>query len=460
MFRRNPNLRVLDVREDKEAENMPIPSWFRPVRVGRGVLERDVVGKLPNLEEEILCVCAGGSRSVKAAQVMQEMGYKKVYSLKEGAAGLCKGHPLNNPKVKKGFLETVGNTPLIRLNKLSELTGCEILGKAEFMNPGGSVKDRPALQLILDAERRGLIKPGATITEATSGNTGIGLAHVCNARGYKLVVCMPKTMSLEKQRTLKQLGAKVILTEPIPLKDPVTGKPNMDHYHNLAPLLAKQGRDRGENIFCVNQWQNTANREAHYLTTGPEILQQTGGKIDCFCAATGTGGTIGGISRYLKDYSPKTKVVLVDCFGSALHSWATTGDEGTEKVLAGERWCPKPKMSPGSSPVTEGIGNSIITANMEGLRDYIDDCIQIPDADAIRMVFRLLYEEAIFVGGSAALNVCAAVEMAKRLGPGHTIVTILCDSGFRYGSKFFNKQWMQEKQLYDFLPPEHREGIE
>ncbi|EKX47735.1 hypothetical protein GUITHDRAFT_157565 [Guillardia theta CCMP2712] len=323
-------------------------------------------------------------------------------------------------------MDTVGNTPLIRLNKLSEETGCEILGKAEFMNPGGSVKDRPALQLILDAERRGLIKPGATITEATSGNTGIGLAHVCNARGYKLVVCMPRTMSLEKQRTLKQLGAQVILTEPIPLKDPVTGKPNMEHYHNLVSMIE------------MLAWQNTANREAHYLTTGPEIMQQTGGKIDCFCAATGTGGTIGGVSRYLKDYSPKTKVVLADCFGSALHSWATTG----------------------SSPVTEGIGNSIITANMEGLRDYIDDCIQIPDPDAIRMVFRLLYDEAIFVGGSAALNVCAAVEMAKRLGPGHTIVTILCDSGFRYGSKFFNKQWMQEKKLYDCLPPEHRAGIE
>ncbi|KAJ1492992.1 pyridoxal-5'-phosphate-dependent enzyme, beta subunit [Baffinella frigidus] len=306
----------------------------------------------------------------------------------------------------------MGNTPLILLKGVSKETGCTILGKAEYMNPGGSVKDRPALHLILDAERRGLIKPGGTITEATSGNTGIGLAHVCNSRGYKLICCMPSIMALEKQNTLKQqLGANLMLTKPMPLKDP-------EHYHNLAPLIAKEGK----NIHCVNQWQNTANRMSHYLSTGPEIMQQTGGKIDCFCAATGTGGTIGGISRYLKDHSPKTKVVLCDCRGSALYDWAATGDEGTERVRA----------LPSES---EGIGNSVITANMEGLRDYIDDAVQVKDHDAIRMVFRLLHEEGVFVGGSAGLNVCGAVEMARRLGPGHTIVTVLCDSGFRYGTK-------------------------
>jgi len=457
--RRNPNLRILDVREDKEVARMPLPPWLNPIHIGRGVLEREAETRLPDRNQEIVCVCAGGMRSVKTADTLQKLGYKKVHSLKTGASSLCAGHPLAYPGVRNGFQEAVGNTPLIRLNRLSEETGCEILGKAEYMNPGGSVKDRPALQLILDAEARGLIKPGGTITEATSGNTGIGLAHVCNARGYKLVCCMPSIMAVEKQNTLKQLGAKLVLTKPMPLKDPVSGKPNMEHYHNLAPLLAEEGRKRGENIFCVNQWNNTANRMAHYLTTGPEILQQCGGKVDVFCAATGTGGTIGGVSRYLKQNSPRTKVFLLDCHGSALYNWASTGDKGTEKVLAGERWCNKPKMDPGSSPVTEGIGNSIVTENMEGLLDYIDGARQVEDADAIRMVFRLLHEEGVFVGGSAGLNVVGAVKLAKELGPGHTIVTVLCDSGFRYGSKFFNKKWMEEKGLLQHLPAEHQVGI-
>ena len=303
----------------------------------RGCLERDIEKHIPDLNTEIVCVCAGGMRSIMAAQSLTRMNYKHVHSLKGGAVVLCRGHPLQWAGISKGFQEAVGNTPLIRLNRLSEETGCEILGKAEYMNPGGSVKDRPALHLILDAERRGLITPGATITEATSGNTGIGLAHVCNARGYKLVTCMPSTMAKEKQDTLKRLGAKLVLTVPQPLKDPKTGHPNMGHYHNLAPLLAKEGRERGENIFCVNQWQNTANRMAHYLSTGPEILQQVGGpgKLHAFCAATGTGGTIGGISRYLKDHSPGTKVVLLDCHGSALFNWVQSGGEvGHRAVVA------------------------------------------------------------------------------------------------------------------------------
>ena len=462
MLRKNPGMRIVDVREESEVAAMPVPAWWKPLEVPRGCLERDIGKNVPDLDTEIVCVCAGGMRSVMAAQSLGKMNYTRVHSLKGGAAVLCRGHPTQRAGISRGFQEAVGNTPLIRLNKLSEETGCEILGKAEYMNPGGSVKDRPALHLILDAERRGLIKPGATITEATSGNTGIGLAHVCNARGYKLICCMPSIMAKEKQDTLKRLGAKLILTKPQPLKDPTTGQPNMGHYHNLAPLLAKEGRERGENIFCVNQWQNTANRMAHYLSTGPEILQQVGGpsKLHAFCAATGTGGTIGGVSRYLKDHSPGTKVVLLDCHGSALFNWVQTGEVGEERVLAGERWCPKPAMSAGSSPVTEGIGNSIITANMEGLREHTDGCLQINDHDAIRMVFRLLHEEGVFVGGSAGLNVCGAVQLAKELGPGHTIVTVLCDSGFRYGSKFFSKKWMVEKGLYDVLPPEHRIGIE
>jgi len=355
MLRANPQLLVVDIREESEVARMPIPHWWRPLEIPRGVLERNIAAHVKELNAEIIVVCAGGMRSVMAAETLEKMGYKQVYSLKGGAEVLCRGHPMQRAGIRCGFQEAVGNTPLIRLNKLSDETGCEILGKAEYMNPGGSVKDRPALHLILDAERRGLIKPGGTITEATSGNTGIGLAHVCNARGYKLITCMPSIMAKEKQDTLKRLGAKLVLTKPQPLKDPETGKPNMGHYHNLAPLLAKEGRERGENIFCVNQWQNTANRMAHYLSTGPEILQQVGGpdKLHAFCAATGTGGTIGGVSRYLKDHSPKTKVFLLDCYGSALYNWASTGEVGEETVLAGEKWCPKPKMSPGASPVTE-----------------------------------------------------------------------------------------------------------
>ena len=218
--------------------------------------ERDVAKHIPDLNTEVVVVCAGGMRSIMAAQTLMKMNYKTLHSLKDGAKVLCRGHPLQKTGISKGFQEAVGNTPLIRLNKLSDETGCEILGKAEYMNPGGSVKDRPALHLILDAERRGLIKPGGTITEATSGNTGIGLAHVCNARGYKLICCMPSIMAKEKQDTLKRLGAKLVLTVPQPLKDPKTGQPNMGHYHNLAPLIAKEGKDKGENIFCVNQWQN------------------------------------------------------------------------------------------------------------------------------------------------------------------------------------------------------------
>jgi len=463
MLRRNPALRIIDIREESEVARMPIPSWWNAIELPRGCMERDIGKHVPDLNTELILVCAGGQHSVQAAQSLTSiLNYAKVHSLKEGAKVLCRGHPMYRSGVSKGFQEAVGNTPLIRLNKISDETGCEILGKAEYMNPGGSVKDRPALHLILDAERRGLIQPGGTITEATSGNTGIGLAHVCNARGYKLITCMPSTMAKEKQDTLKRLGAELVLTVPQPLKDPKSGKPNMGHYHNLAPLLASEGRARGENIFCVNQWQNLANRMAHYMSTGPEILQQVGGptKLHAFCAATGTGGTIGGISRYLKDHSPQTKVYLLDCHGSALYNWAKTGEVGPEKVLAGERWCPKPLMSEGSSPVTEGIGNSIVTANMEGLLENIDGCLQIHDHDAIRMVFQLLHEEGIFVGGSAGLNVCGAVELAKQLGPGHTIVTVLCDSGFRYGSKFFNKEWMVDKGLYDILPPQHRVGIE
>ena len=223
-----------------------------------------------------------------------------------------------------------------------------------------------------------------------------------------------------------------------------------------APKIATDARAEGKNYYCVNQWQNTANRMAHYLSTGPEIMQQTNGKIDAFCCATGTGGTIGGVSRYLKEVSPATKVVVLDCPGSALFNYRMHGLPNDDKVLAGEKWCSKPTMGEGSSPATEGIGNSIVTENMEGLQEYTDFAIRVEDRDTIRMVHSLLHTEGIFVGGSAGLNVCGAVELAKKMGPGHTIVTVLCDSGFRYGTKLFNKKWLEEKGLLQHLPPEHQ----
>lgn len=319
--------------------------------------------------------------------------------------------------IKHGFVGTVGNTPLIRLNSFSEETGCEILGKAEFLNPGGSVKDRAALYIIQDAEEKGLLKPGGTVVEGTAGNTGIGLAHVCNAKGYKCLVVIPDTQSQEKIDALRTLGAEVRTVPAVPYKDP-------NNYVRLSGRLAAEM----ENAIWANQFDNLANRRSHYETTGPEIWQQTDGKVDAWVTSTGTGGTLAGVAMYLKEKKPTIKNILADPMGSALYSYIKTGENRSE-----------------GSSITEGIGNSRVTANMEGAP--IDDAIRVDDHECVKVVYRLLKEEGLFVGGSTGINVAAAVALAKQLGPGHTIVTILCDSGGRYQSRLFNREWLAAKNL-------------
>ena len=319
--------------------------------------------------------------------------------------------------IKNGFVGTVGNTPLIRLNKFSEETGCEILGKAEFLNPGGSVKDRAALYIIQDAEAKGLLKPGGTVVEGTAGNTGIGLAHICNAKGYKCLIIIPETQSQEKMDALRTLGAEVRPVPAVPYKDP-------NNYVKLSGRVA----DEMENAIWANQFDNLANRRSHYETTGREIWQQTDGKVDVWVASVGTGGTLAGASLFLKEKNPALKTVLADPLGSGLYSYIKTGEINSE-----------------GSSITEGIGNSRVTANLEGAT--IDDAVQIPDSECIHVVYRLLREEGLFLGGSTGINVGAAVKIAKQLGPGHTIVTILCDSGTRYQSRLFNQEWLAAKGL-------------
>ncbi|MBD2084306.1 cysteine synthase A [Trichocoleus sp. ST-U3] len=319
--------------------------------------------------------------------------------------------------IKKGFVETVGNTPLIRLNNFSDETGCEILGKAEFLNPGGSVKDRAALYIIEDAEKKGLLKPGGTVVEGTAGNTGIGLAHICNAKGYKCLIIIPDTQSQEKMDALRTLGAEVRPVPAVPYSNP-------NNYVRLSGKIASEM----ENTIWANQFDNLANRQAHYETTAKEIWEQTDGKVNAWVTATGTGGTLAGVAMYLKEKNPAVKTVLADPMGSALYSYIKTGETKSE-----------------GNSITEGIGNSRVTANMEGVP--IDDAIQIDDTEAVRVVYRLLREEGLFLGGSTGINVGAAVELAKQMGPGHTIVTILCDSGARYQSRLFNREWLESKGL-------------
>ncbi len=320
--------------------------------------------------------------------------------------------------IRAGFAETVGHTPLIRLRSLSDETGCEILGKAEFLNPGGSVKDRAALGILQDFERRGLLKPGGTLVEGTAGNTGIGFAHLCNARGYRCVIVMPDNQSPEKAALLRTLGAEVQVVKAVPYADE-------NHYQKYAPRVAATI----EGAVCGNQFDNTANREAHYATTGPEIWHDTDGRIDAFVCATGTGGTLGGVSRYLRQQNPAVRIVLADPMGSGLYNWVKSGTLKSE----------------GSSAVTEGIGIGRVTANLEGAS--IDDAVRIEDADIVRTGYRLLREEGLFLGGTSGANVAAAVQVARELGPGHTIVTILCDGGQKYLSRFWNRDYLAQKGL-------------
>ena len=326
--------------------------------------------------------------------------------------------------IKSGFVGTVGNTPLIRLHSFSEETGCEILGKAEFLNPGGSVKDRAALFIIEQAEKEGRLKPGGTVVEGTAGNTGIGLTHICNAKGYKCVIVIPETQSQEKIGLLRTLGAEVRTVPAVPYKDD-------GNYVKVSGRLA----DELDNAIWANQFENLANRQAHYETTAAEIWAQTEGKIDGWTAATGTGGTYAGVSMFFKEKNPDVRCVVADPMGSGLYSYVKTGE-----------------IKPEGNSITEGIGNSRVTGNMEGAP--IDDAIQIEDPEALRVIYQLLYKEGLFMGGSVGINVGAAVAMAKEMGPGHTIVTILCDGGARYQSKIFNREWLENKGLWsdEFLP--------
>ena len=316
------------------------------------------------------------------------------------------------------FLDLIGDTPLVRLNSFSEETGCEILGKAEFMNPGGSVKDRAARAIILDAEAAGLLKPGGTVVEGTAGNTGIGLAHVCNARGYRLIIVIPETQSPEKIELLRALGAEV---------RPVPAAPYADsrNFQKLAGALAEELPD----AIWANQFDNLANQKTHYETTGPEIWNGTGGKIDAFVSAAGTGGTIGGVSRYLKEQNPGLHVVLSDPTGTGTWHFVKHGEV---KVVGG-------------GSISEGIGSTRITDNFA--ESPVDDAEMIPDQECVDAVYQMLYREGLFMGGSAGINVAGAVRTARKLGPGHTIVTILCDTGHRYQSRLFNPEWLQSKGL-------------
>lgn len=321
----------------------------------------------------------------------------------------------------------IGNTPLIRLKHLSDATGCEILGKAEFQNPGGSVKDRAALYCVLDAEERGLLRPGGTVVEGTAGNTGIGLAHVCRSKGYKLVIYMPNTQSQGKIDLLRLLGAEVYPVPAVPFEDQMN--------YNWQ---AKRHAEKLENAVWTNQFDNVANRRAHFETTGPEIWAQTGGKIDAFTCATGTGGTFAGTTRYLKTKSEgKVKCYLADPPGSVLHSYIVTGGKLKERS---------------GSSITEGIGQGRVTDNLKPDIELADGALSIADEKSIEMVYRLLDEEGLYLGASSCLNVVAAKEVAEKLGKGHTIVTILCDGAYRYAERLFSRKWLESKKLVDAIP--------
>jgi cysteine synthase len=328
--------------------------------------------------------------------------------------------------------KAIGNTPLIRLNTLSTETSCTILGKAEFQNPGGSVKDRAALYVVKDAEERGLLKPGGTVVEGTAGNTGIGLAHVCRSRGYKLVIYMPNTQSQGKIDLLRLLGAEVYPVPAVPWED-------SENYNWQAKRHAERvAQESTEGAVWTNQFDNVANRRAHVETTGPEIWAQTGGQVDAFTCATGTGGTLAGVTRYLKDVSGgRVRTYLADPPGSVLHSYVTSGGKLKER-------------SGGS--ITEGIGQGRVTDNLKPEVDELDGAVYISDEKSIEMVYRCLDEEGLYLGASSALNVVAAKEVAERLGPGHTVVTVLCDGAYRYADRLFSHKWLESKNLRGAIP--------
>jgi cysteine synthase A len=325
--------------------------------------------------------------------------------------------------IRDGIIETIGNTPLIRLRRASETTGCTILGKAEFMNPGQSVKDRPARQIILEAEKRGEIRPGGLVVEATAGNTGIGLALVANARGYRTLIVIPETQSQEKKDMLRLCGAELVEVPAVPYANP-------NNYQHIGRRLADRLR-KGElnGVLFADQWNNLDNRKAHYISTGPEIWEQTGGKVDGFICAIGTGGTVAGISTYLREKKSNIVIGVADPRGAAMYNLFSRGEA---------------KASEGGS-ITEGIGLGRVTSIIEDIK--VDRPYLIPDEEAVPVIFDLLEYEGLCMGGSTGINVAGAIRLARDMGPGHTIVTILADYGTRYQSKLFNPEFLRSKNL-------------
>ncbi|MEX2009051.1 MAG: cysteine synthase A [Dongiaceae bacterium] len=324
--------------------------------------------------------------------------------------------------VRDGFIESIGNTPLIRLRRASEATGCTILGKAEFLNPGGSVKDRAALGIVLDAEAKGQIRPGGVIVEGTAGNTGIGLALVGNVRGYRTVIVIPDTQSQEKKDMLRLCGADLREVPAVPYKDP-------NNYVHVSERLARELAETEPNgVIWANQFDNVANRRNHYETTGPEIWRQTDGKVDAFVCSVGTGGTLAGVAMALKERRPTVRVAIADPMGAALYHYYKHGELRAE-----------------GSSITEGIGQGRVTRNLEGVP--IDDAYQITDEEALPYIFDLLRYEGLCLGGSSGINVAGAVRLARDLGPGHVVVTVLADYGTRYLSRLFNPAFLRSKDL-------------
>src|SRR3954465_10449560 len=318
--------------------------------------------------------------------------------------------------VRDGFCGAIGNTPLIKLQRASEATGCTILGKAEFLNPGNSVKDRTALFIVLDAEERGVLGPGGLIVEGTAGNTGIGLALVGNARGYRTLIVIPETQSQEKKDMLRLCGAELREVPAVPYKDP-------NNYVHVSEHVAKELR-----AFWANQWDNTANADGHYRSTAAEIWQQTGGKVDGFTCASGPGGTLAGVSRYLKEKNPKVRIVVADPMGAAMYSWFKRGELKSE-----------------GSSITEGIGQGRVTRNVAMAK--VDDAYQSPDSEALPLLFDLAKHEGLILGGSSAINLAGAIRLPRDLGPGHTVVTLLAGSGTRYQAKLYNAGFLRQKSL-------------
>ena len=329
---------------------------------------------------------------------------------------------MNSSSIRENLIQSIGNTPLIRLRRASEETGCTILGKAEFMNPGGSVKDRAAKAIVLDAEKQGVLKPGGLIVEGTAGNTGIGLALVGNSRGYRTLIVIPETQSQEKKDMLRLSGAELKEVPAVPYRDP-------QNYIKISGRLAEElNQNDPKGAIWANQFDNVANRQAHYETTGPEIWEQTEGKVDAFICAVGTGGTLAGTGAFLKEKNPEIQIGLADPMGAALYSYYTEGE-----------------LSSWGDSITEGIGQGRITANLEDA--VVDHPFQIPDDEALPVCFQLLQEEGLCLGSSSGINVAGAIRLAKELGPGKTIVTILCDRSDKYATKMFNKKFLEEKGL-------------